>query len=75
MRRTEPAAGMDLLATLGQVSFSWDIASDTLHWSDNVAAVLGDIPQPALLKAGEFSKLIEPMRGIRIDAVTPDAAY
>ena len=74
MRRTEPAAGMDLLATLGQVSFSWDIASDTLHWSDNVAAVLGDIPQPALLKAGEFSKLIEPMRGIRIDAVLNSTA-
>ena len=74
VRRIDPAAGADLLAVLGQASFSWDIVSDTLHWSDNVAAVLPDIPQPALLKAGEFSKLIEPMRGIRNDAVLNSSA-
>lgn len=62
-------AGEDLLTTLGQASFSWDIASDTLHWSGNAAAVLRDIPLPALSKAGEFSKLIEPSRSIRNDAV------
>ncbi|MDH8313515.1 hypothetical protein QIH03_27880, partial [Klebsiella pneumoniae] len=50
----------DLLAALGQASFSWNIAGDTLHWSDNVAAVLRDIPQSSLSKASEFSKLIEP---------------
>lgn len=54
---------------LDQASLTWNIASDTLQWSDNVAAVLTDIPQPALSKASEFSKLIEPMRGIRNDAV------
>jgi diguanylate cyclase (GGDEF)-like protein len=59
----------DLLATLGQASFSWDIASDALRWSDNVAAVLRDIPAPALANADEFSKLIEPSRSIRNDAV------
>jgi diguanylate cyclase (GGDEF)-like protein len=74
VRRIDPAAGPDLLAILGQASFSWDIVGDTLHWSDNVAAVLPDIPQPALLKAGEFSKLIEPMRGIRNDAVLNSTA-
>jgi diguanylate cyclase (GGDEF)-like protein len=63
--RVHPAASADLLAVLGHASFSWDIASDTLHWSDNVAAVLCDIPQSSLSKAAEFSKLIEPMRGIR----------
>lgn len=64
-----PAAGSDLLAALGQASFSWDIAGDTLHWSDNVAAVLRDIPQPSLSRASEYSKLIEPIRAIRNDAV------
>ncbi|TKT71484.1 bifunctional diguanylate cyclase/phosphodiesterase [Afipia massiliensis] len=74
MRRAGSAAGIDLLEALGQASFSWDIASDTLHWSDNAAAVLRDIPQPALSKAGEFSKLIEPARNIRTDAVLNSTA-
>ena len=62
-------AGDNLLASLGQASFVWDIASDTLQWSDNAPAVLRDIPQSALMKAGEFSRLIEPSRSIRNDAV------
>jgi diguanylate cyclase (GGDEF)-like protein len=73
LRRLTPA-GADLLATLGQASLTWTIASDTLQWSDNVAAVLTDIPQAALSKAAEFSKLIEPMRGIRNDAVLNSTA-
>lgn len=60
-----PAPGPDILVTLGKQSFSWDIAGDTLHWSDNVQSVLRDIPQSSLSKASEFSKLIEPMRAIR----------
>lgn len=72
--RVHPAASADLLAVLGHASFSWDIASDTLHWSDNVAAVLCDIPQSSLSKAAEFSKLIEPMRGIRNAAVLNSTA-
>jgi diguanylate cyclase (GGDEF)-like protein len=74
MRHAEPAAVTDLLVTLGQASFSWDIASDALHWSDNVPAVLGGIPLSALSKAGEFSKLIEPARTIRNDAVLNSTA-
>lgn len=66
--------GADLLAALGQASFVWNIARDTLHWSDNVAAVLCDIPSAALSKAGEFSKLIEPTPGIRTDAVLNSTA-
>lgn len=62
-------ADADLLALLGQASFSWDIAEDSLCWSDNVAAVLADIPQSSLSKASDFSKLLEPQRGIRNDAV------
>jgi len=61
--------GVDLLAMLGQASLAWHIAGDTLQWSDNVAEVLTGIPLSALSKASEFSKLIEPSRGIRNDAV------
>jgi len=64
----------DILSALGQATFAWDIAGDTLRWSDNVAAVLRDIPEAALLKASEFSKLIEPARGIRNDAVLNSTA-
>lgn len=74
VRPIYPVASADLLAVLGQASFAWNIASDTLHWSDNVGAVLPDIPQAALLKATEFSKLIEPARGIRNDAVLNSTA-
>lgn len=73
VRRSLPAAA-NLLATLGQASLTWDIAGDTLQWSDNVADVLTGIPQAALSKAAEFSKLIEPMRGIRNDAVLNSTA-
>lgn len=71
-RLSEP--GTDLFAILGQAGFSWDIAGDTLCWSDNVAAVLRDIPQSALSAASEFSRLIEPMRGVRNDAVMNSTA-
>ena len=33
-----------ILASLGQAAFVWDIASDTIAWSDNAAAVFADIP-------------------------------
>ncbi|MES2752514.1 MAG: EAL domain-containing protein [Pseudomonadota bacterium] len=58
-----------LLAALGHATFAWNIATDVLQWSDNVAAVLPDIPREALSTAAGFSKLIEPQRGIRSDAV------
>ena len=54
---------------LGQASLTWNIAGDTLQWSDNAAAVLTGIPQSALSRASEFAKLIEPTRGLRNDAV------
>ena len=28
----------DILASLGQAAFVWDIAGDTIAWSDNAAA-------------------------------------
>lgn len=74
VHHVHPMSGTDLLTVLGQASFRWDIAGDTLQWSDNVAAVLRDIPRSSLAKAAEFSKLIEPMPGIRNDAVLNSAA-
>ena len=59
----------DILASLGQVTFVWDIASDVLVWSDNVASVFADLPPEALASGAAFSRLIEPSRTIRSDAL------
>lgn len=74
VNRSAPVTDRDLLAMLGQVSFIWDIASDVLHWSDNVGAVLRDIPPDALSNASDYAKLIEPTVAIRNNAVLNSAA-
>jgi diguanylate cyclase (GGDEF)-like protein len=58
-----------ILASLGQAAFVWDIATDAIVWSDNAAAVFPDIPAVSLASGAEFSKLIEPTRSIRTDAL------
>ena len=58
-----------ILASLGQAAFVWDLAADTIAWSDNAAAVFPDIPPEALASGTEFAKLIEPARSIRTDAL------
>ncbi|MGY3693914.1 diguanylate cyclase (GGDEF)-like protein [Bradyrhizobium sp. USDA 3240] len=62
-----PAAS--ILASLGQATFAWDLASDAIAWSDNVATVFPDIPVTALASGTELAKLIEPMRSVRSDAL------
>src|ERR1700722_14692470 len=59
----------DILASLGQAAFVWDIATDAISWSDHLNAVFPDIPKASLASGAEFSKLIEPDRSIRIDAL------
>ncbi|MGA7994283.1 MAG: GGDEF-domain containing protein, partial [Bradyrhizobium sp.] len=58
-----------ILASLGQAAFVWDIATDTITWSDHASAVFSDIPPALLAKGAEFSRLIEPERNIRSDAL------
>jgi diguanylate cyclase (GGDEF)-like protein len=58
-----------ILASLGQAAFVWDIATDSLVWSEHVAAVFPDIPLERLATATEFSNLIEPQRSVRSDAL------
>ncbi|MCP1837024.1 MULTISPECIES: putative bifunctional diguanylate cyclase/phosphodiesterase [Bradyrhizobium] len=66
-----PAAS--ILASLGQATFAWDLASDAIAWSDNVAAVFPDIPVAALASGAELAKLIEPSRSVRTDALGQSA--
>jgi diguanylate cyclase (GGDEF)-like protein len=59
-----------ILASLGQAAFVWDVATDAITWSDHASAVFSDIPAASLASGAEFSKLIEPVRSIRTDALT-----
>jgi diguanylate cyclase (GGDEF)-like protein len=57
-----------ILACLGQAAFVWDLATDTMAWSDHAGAVFADIPAEALASGAEFAKLIEPKRSVRSEA-------
>src|SRR5262249_47765415 len=58
-----------ILASLGQAAFVWDIATDTISWSDHLSTVFPDIPPEALSSGAEFAKLLEPSRTVRTDAL------
>jgi len=60
-----------ILASLGQAAFVWDIATDSLVWSEHAAAVFPDIPLERLASGKEFANLIEPSRAVRMDAFVP----
>jgi diguanylate cyclase (GGDEF)-like protein len=64
------ASASPVLASLGQAVFVWDLASDTIIWSDHVDTVFREIPLAALASGAEFSKLIEPSRSVRFDALS-----
>jgi diguanylate cyclase (GGDEF)-like protein len=58
-----------ILASLGQAAFVWDIATDAITWSGRLDAVFPDIPPESLASGAEFSKLIEPVGSVRVDAL------
>jgi diguanylate cyclase (GGDEF)-like protein len=65
-----PPENSIILASLGQAAFVWDIATDAIAWSDHLAEVFPDIPAASLQHGAEFSKLIEPERAIRSNALS-----
>ncbi|WP_439497944.1 EAL domain-containing protein [Bosea sp. (in: a-proteobacteria)] len=59
-----------LLSSIGEVVYSWDIASDGLTWGPNAAEVLGAIPDAAMSRGLAFAGLVEPGSGrSRYDAI------
>ncbi|WFU72412.1 bifunctional diguanylate cyclase/phosphodiesterase [Bradyrhizobium sp. CB2312] len=64
----------DILATLGQALFAWDIASDVIVWGEQVSAVFPDIPAERLATGAEFAKLIEPSQSLRTAALAQTSA-
>jgi len=59
-----------ILASLGQVAFTWDIATDAMVWSDHVGTVFPDLPEQALGSGSAFAELIEPSRTIRAEVLS-----
>ena len=45
-----------ILASLGQAAFVWDLAADTIAWSDNASQVFTDIAPGTLASGAEFAK-------------------
>ena len=60
----------DILASLGQAVFVWDIVSDTIAWGGQLDAVFIDIPSEKLASGAEFASLIEPSPSIRTAVLT-----
>src|SRR5258706_2422681 len=69
MLTSAPPQASTILASLGQAAFVWNIGTDAIVWSDHASSVFPDIPAAALQSGAEFSKLIEPERSIRMDAL------
>lgn len=64
----------DLLSSIGEVVYSWDIASDDLCWGPNAGDVLGAVASEALVKGLAFARLVEPGSGrSRYDAIVESA--
>jgi len=59
---------LEILASVGQAFFVWDIASDAIVWGGPISAVTG-IPAEKLATGAQFASLIEPSQSIRIAAL------
>ncbi|HVV40457.1 MAG TPA: bifunctional diguanylate cyclase/phosphodiesterase [Nitrobacter sp.] len=64
--KPEPAK---ILADIGHAAFVWDIASDTIVWTDQAASVFPDIPSDRLATGAAFASLIEPSGAVRANAL------
>jgi diguanylate cyclase (GGDEF)-like protein len=58
-----------ILASLGQAAFVWDLAADTIAWSDGAACIFPDIAPETLASGAQFARLIEPQGSIRSDVL------
>jgi len=59
----------EILASLGQAVFVWDIASDAITWGEQAATVFAGIPPANLATGAEFARLIEPTPSARSAAL------
>lgn len=69
-RDDSPIDPRSLLSSIGEVVYSWDIASDAMVWGPNAAEVLVGVPDSVLARGLSFAGLVEPGSGrSRYDAI------
>jgi diguanylate cyclase (GGDEF)-like protein len=60
----------DVLSSIGEVVYTWDLSSDDLRWGPNASDILGDAQAGMLNKGLAFARLLEPGAGrSRYDAI------
>jgi diguanylate cyclase (GGDEF)-like protein len=60
----------DVLSSIGEVVYTWDLPSDDLRWGPNASDILGDAQAGMLNKGLAFARLLEPGAGrSRYDAI------
>ena len=65
-----PVDPKDVLSSIGEVVYTWDLETDDLRWGPNASDILSAMPQEALTKGMGFAKLVEPGAGrSRYDAI------
>ncbi|MFN3670931.1 MAG: EAL domain-containing protein [Bosea sp. (in: a-proteobacteria)] len=65
-----------LLSSIGEVVYTWDIASDALNWGPNAHDVLGPVSEQAMSRGLAFAGLVEPGSGrSRYDAVFSSSGF
>jgi len=70
LRRGEPVDPKDVLSSIGEVVYTWDLVTDDLRWGPNAADILGAASGEALSKGLGFARLVEPGAGrSRYDAI------
>ncbi|MCU0884830.1 MAG: bifunctional diguanylate cyclase/phosphodiesterase [Beijerinckiaceae bacterium] len=69
-RSHDPVDPKDVLSSIGEVVYTWDLPSDDLRWGPNASDILGDAQAGTLNKGLAFARLLEPGAGrSRYDAI------
>jgi diguanylate cyclase (GGDEF)-like protein len=69
-RGHDPVDPKDVLSSIGEVVYTWDMDTDDLRWGPNASDILSAMPSEALSKGIGFAKLVEPGAGrSRYDAI------
>lgn len=58
--RASGASAQDVLTTIGETIYEWDLLSDRIRWGGNAADVLGIADMRALSTGGAFGSLLHP---------------
>lgn len=65
-----PVDPKDVLSSIGEVVYSWNLSTDELRWGPNVSEILAGAPAELLDKGLSFARLFEPGAGrSRYDAI------